>query len=128
MRSINELLQIANGLDVRVAWATLGENAGRWVPDKRIIILDSHLTGQAEICTLAHELGHANHDHPAASAAGKASELEDQADRFAAHLLIEYDDYRAAERLVGPHPGALAEILGVDVQIVLAARWRLYCQ
>ena len=43
--------------------------------------------------------------------------LEDQADEFAAGVLIEYDGYRRAEMLAGGHPGALAELLEVDARI-----------
>lgn len=41
-----------------------------------------------------------------------------RADRFAAKLLINPDDYRIIECTYGPHPARLAHELGVTVRVL----------
>lgn len=53
---------------------------------------------------------------------GMSTPQENRADRFAANLLITEDEYRQAEMLYGPHPGAIAHELGVTNHLV--AVWR----
>ena len=121
MPTIEDLIELASRLDVRVAWARLDGEAGRWVPDRGLILIDSRLSSREERCTLAHELGHAFHRHPASGSSGPCADVEAQADAFAATLLISEADYRRAETLLGcSHPGALAEVLDVDARIVEA--------
>lgn len=121
MPSIEDLIELASRLDVRVAWVRLDGEAGRWVPDRSMILLDSRLVAREEVCTLAHELGHAFHRHPASGSSGPRADVEAQADEYAAMLLISAEDYRRAEVEVGcSHPGALAEVLDVDARIVEA--------
>ena len=89
-----------------------------------MILLDSRLVAREEVCTLAHELGHAFHRHPSSGSSGSSgarADVEAQADEYAAMLLISEDEYRRAEVEVGcSHPGALAEALDVDARIVEA--------
>lgn len=121
MPTIEELIATASRLDVRVGWTRLNGEAGRWVPAKSMILLDSRLSPREERCALAHELGHAFHHHPASGSSGPRADVESQADAFAAMLLIPEADYRRAESQVGcSHPGALAEVLDVDARIVEA--------
>lgn len=121
MPTIEDLIALASRLDVRVGWVRLNGEAGRWVPDRGLILIDSRLSPLEERCTLAHELGHAFHRHPASGSSGPRADVEAQADSFAAMLLISEAAYRRAETLVGcSHPGALAEILDVDARIVEA--------
>lgn len=121
MPTIEDLIELASRLDVRVGWVRLDGEAGRWVPDRGLILIDSRLSPREERCTLAHELGHAFHRHPASGSSGPRADVEAQADAFAAMLLISEAAYRRAETLVGcSHPGALAEILDVDARIVEA--------
>lgn len=121
MPTIEDLIALASRLDVRVGWVRLDGEAGWWVPDRGLILIDSRLSPREERCTLAHELGHAFHRHPASGSSGPRADVEAQADAFAAMLLISEAAYRRAETLVGcSHPGALAEILDVDARIVEA--------
>ncbi|MDN8624550.1 ImmA/IrrE family metallo-endopeptidase [Corynebacterium kroppenstedtii] len=71
-----------------------------------------------ELSILAHELGHAIHG----DLGHGTPRQEARADRFAANLLITEDEYRQAEILYGPHPGAIAHELGVTNHLV--AVWR----
>lgn len=66
------------------------------------------------LCSLAHELGHAHYDDPP----GHHGMMELRADKFAAKLLINPDDYRIIENEYGPHPSHLAHELGVTVNVL----------
>lgn len=121
---LSQMLSVASDLEVQVAWAPLPE-AGRWIPECRLILIDNRLTARNEVCTLAHELGHAHHNHQPATKVQSARRLEEEADEYAASLLIRTDDYARAEALVGTHPGALAEVLDVNAQIAAAAQRRM---
>lgn len=72
------------------------------------------MTNTATVCSLAHELGHAHYDDPP----GHYGAHELRADRFAAKLLINPDDYRIIECTYGPHPARLAHELGVTVRVL----------
>jgi len=78
-----------------------------------IVINDRRRTGFTQRITLAHEIGHAHHDHAWTDDPALHGRQEREADVVAAHLLIRADDYAYAEQLVGPHPGAIAKELGV---------------
>lgn len=113
-----KLLQLAEDMNViveddRLGWLRDGDLGG-WFPSARVILLSPGMGWRNRMHTLAHELGHAHHHHPA----GHDPRFEAQADRFAAELLISPVEYEAAERLYGPHPGAIANELGVTVGIV----------
>lgn len=76
------------------------------------IIIDIRLTEEERKEALAHELGHALYRDDCSTPA-----TEKRAWRRAAELLIDVDEYRAAERL-DPHPVAIAAELGVTRRIV----------
>ena len=96
---------------VRVIWADLGERRGLYCDERRTIWLNLCMTEAVETSTLLHEAAHAHFRDR-----GNDPRQEARADRWAARRLISPVEYALAERLVGPHPGALAEELGV-------ARW-----
>lgn len=81
------------------------------------ITLAPGLTRAQATSTLAHELGHAHYSDDATTPGREA-----RAWQYAARLLITSDEYEAAERAVGCHPGALAVELGVTVPVIIA--WR----
>lgn len=87
----------------------------------RDIIVNSRLHSGYQREVLAHELGHVYHGHDWRHPHDEARD-ERQADAYAARLLISPLEYAAAERVYGPHLGALAEALHVSVEIVQA--WR----
>lgn len=117
---MNDLLQLADEVGVRVMWRDLGRRRGEYRAGPRLITLNPRLPGLLQRSTLAHELGHHHHgdewtDDPRALAA-----RERRANAYAAQLLITPAGYAAAERLVGPHPGALARELDVALYVLQA--------
>lgn len=67
--------------------------------------------------TLSHECGHVDLGH-----SGTTPRQERQADAWAAERLIDPEDYRRAELIVGPDLGRLAAELDVTPWVVQA--WR----
>lgn len=104
-------------LGLEVEWADLGTRHGeyRLIGDR--IVLNHALTRQQTIACLAHELGHRAFGDTCSSKA-----KERRAWEYAAALLITAGEYRAAERLVGHHEGALANEL--DVTPIVITAWR----
>jgi hypothetical protein len=118
--SLSQLLDRAAALGVDVEWADLGDlRRGLYHDDHRLIVLNSRLTGAQATATLAHEIGHA-----AFGDRSSTPRAERRASEYGAALVIAEQDYRRAESLVGSHPGALADELGVTPHLVEA--WR--CQ
>lgn len=91
---------------------------GMYLHEDRMIILRKGLDYWQRRSILAHELGHAFHRDEAHG----DPRLEKRANEYAALLLIDKDEYRAAEHLYGPHPGAIAHELGVTPDVVTT--WR----
>lgn len=87
---------------------------GMYLHEDRIIILRKGLDYWNRRSILAHELGHAYYGDEAHG----DPRLELRADQYAARLLISEDAYRAAEQLHGPHPGAIAHELGVNLEVI----------
>ena len=87
---------------------------GMYRHPERLILIRKGLDYWKRRSILAHELGHAFHrdEHHG------DPRLELRADQYAARLLISEDEYRAAEHLHGPHPGAIAHELGVTPDVV----------
>lgn len=104
------------GLDVE--WADLGEmRRGEYCDDAKLIILNTRLTRAQATACLAHEVGHAVFGDRCSTPAA-----ERRASEYGAALIITVKDYQRAERLVGCHPGALADELGVTPHLIHA--WR----
>lgn len=104
-------VQVIETHDLEPAWD------GMYLHDRHTIIIRKGLDHWTHRSIFAHELGHAFyrdeiHGDP---------RLELRADQYAARLLISEDEYRAAEQLHGPHPGAIAHELGVTPDLV--ATW-----
>lgn len=85
----------------------------------RRITLNSALTSQQARATLAHELGHAWYRHRRVGDSRLDARIERQADEYAAALLFDAEAYARAERMAGPHPGALARELDVTPAVVV---------
>ncbi|GAB7003688.1 hypothetical protein JCM18899A_11590 [Nocardioides sp. AN3] len=116
--TLDVLLAHAEALGLAVEWADLGDiRRGAYLDDERLIVLNTRLTHAQATATLAHEIGHARFGDRSST-----PRLERRASEFGAALVIDTDDYERAERLVGPHPGALAQELGVTAHLVEA--WR----
>ena len=103
----NRLDTLAETLGVHITYHRAGQ-PGWYNHHRKQISLRHGMSTPQENSVLAHELGH--------------TRQENRADRFAANLLITEDEYRQAEMLYGPHPGAIAHELGVTNHLV--AVWR----
>ena len=108
----------------RGLYVEFSRDLGEWVRgmynhDSRTIILNAWLDDLQRPYTLAHELGHAWHGHVFDGDDPHGDpEAERLADEHAASLLIDPEQYARAEQLYGPHPGALADELGVHPDVV----------
>jgi hypothetical protein len=112
------LLEHAADLGLDVEWGDLGDlRRGLYLHEQCLIVLNSRLTAAQATATLAHELGHAIHGDRCSTPS-----TERRASELGASLVIDAAAYERAERLVGPHPGAIADELGVTPHLVQA--WR----
>lgn len=108
----------AADLELLVEWADLGDRRrGEYRDDERLIVLNHRLTRAQATACLAHEVAHAVFGDRCSTPA-----VERRADEYGASLIINVRDYQRAERLVGEHPGALADELEVTPRLVHA--WR----
>lgn len=87
---------------------------GMYLHHRRLILLRKGLDPWKKRSIFAHELGHAFYRDETHG----DTRLEKRANEYAALLLISKDEYRAAELLHGPHPGAIAHELGVTPDVV----------
>ena len=111
------LLRHAADLGVDVEYDDLGlVRHGFYRHADSLIVLNCRCTAAQMLSALAHEIGHAILcDYGVGANHNKADEI-------GASLIITPSEYAAAEAIVGEHPGALAEYLGVTRRLVLA--WR----
>ena len=117
----HDLLRRADVAGVKVRWRDLaGRHYGIYDDDRREIVLDVCLTDYQARSTLAHELSHADwRDRPTRDH-HEHERRERRADAEAARALIRPAQYAEAERVHGPHPGAIATELGVCRWVVEA--------
>ncbi|MGP9760705.1 ImmA/IrrE family metallo-endopeptidase [Corynebacterium sp. AOP12-C2-36] len=80
----------------------------------KVIFIQEDLDPYTARSALAHEIGHAIHKDEHSN----NPRTERRADTWAAQALIAPDEYRDAERLYGPHVGAIAWHLGVTRHLV----------
>lgn len=110
--SVDALIDVAERRGYCIRWHKHGPKAA-WIPP-HTISLRTGMTDVATLCSLAHELGHAEAGDPP----GHTGTAEIRADRFAARLLIDPAEYRAAELIYGHHPARLAHELGVTTHLI----------
>ena len=103
--------EIAHHLGVTI-FTHLGGEKGRYYGNGAIS-LRAGLGHVNRRSTLAHELAHHVLRHDPAATGWVQMRQEHQADQLAAQTLITPTDYAQAERLYGPHPGAIAQELEV---------------
>jgi Zn-dependent peptidase ImmA (M78 family) len=89
---------------------------GYYTHSKCSITVSSQLTTAHTVGTLAHELMHALHNHEGP----QPDSVEARVDRMAARLLVSPSEYAEAERLYGPHAGAIAKELDLPLWVVRA--------
>ena len=118
------LLDMATAINVWVDVDDVGwlspRAKGGWFPQHDLILLAPGLHPVEELCTLAHELGHATLGHTTHENGWFAQRQERAADRWAARMLISPVECELAERLYGPSPNLIARELGVTTHILAA--------
>lgn len=117
--SLDALAQQCADQGIIVSWARLpAGRRGLYVLSTRTIYLRHDMPDRLAVPTLMHEMCHAERgdDGPQPAA------VEARIDRAVAHRLISVGDYRAAEAVVGPHPGAIAVALDLPRWVVDAYR------
>lgn len=112
-----ELEELAAMWGVTIIHHAGGAKGYSWV-ERGIISLRHGLGDVQARCTLAHELAHHYYGDTPGVDGKRAAFQERRADRWAAERLISASDYALAERLHGPHPGAIATELGVTRALV----------
>lgn len=110
------LIDHAHDEGVRVWWRRIAGRDAAWSARHCGIWVDPALTEREARSLLAHELGHAYYG----DVGPQPDEVELRAWRYAALLLIDWEEYAEAEWLYGPHLGGLAEALGVTREVVQA--------
>lgn len=125
---MQQLYDIAESLDVVIEYADLErlDRDGDYNQRTRTIRLQHGMLYRLERSVLAHELAHAVfQDEPSMFGPANAR-MERRADEWAAHQLISYDDYRAAEARHGHKVDAIAQDLSVIDDLVDAYQHTLH--
>lgn len=121
-RRIEWLENVAHVAGVTVEYTPTSSLDGFYEHAERRITINSRLSTVQTVGVLAHELIHALHAHD-----GPQTEaVENRVDRFAARLLISPKEYAQAERLCGPHAGAIARELELPRWVVQAWQDQAY--
>lgn len=107
---MQDVLDHAHSLGLRVGVRDLGRREGE-LHSSGLILVNSRRNVLVQRQAIAHECGHYMHGHDLTRDHSDPAR-ERLADIYAAGVLIDADDYRHAESIVGSHPGALAAELG----------------
>ncbi len=121
-RRIEWLESVARVAGVEVAYAPTSSLDGYYQHSQRRITINSRLSTIQTVGVLAHELIHALHAHDGP----QPPNIEARVDRLAARLLISPKEYAQAERLCGPHAGAIARELELPRWVVQAWQDQAY--
>lgn len=113
------------GLEVVYGRPRLG-GKGAWRPDEQVIVIRADLLWRQERCTLAHEIQHALAGDTPSPFGPLRWVQESRADRRASDLLVDAGEFAAAEELLGPYPGAIADEL--DVTLHVLSVWQATCR
>ncbi|MCK7676204.1 ImmA/IrrE family metallo-endopeptidase [Corynebacterium pygosceleis] len=120
--TVHDLESLAEDLGVLVSEHNGGAEVGRWYPARRVITIRRGLHPVEQLCTLAHELGHAYLEHQPGVGGWFDARQEREADEYAARMLIAPAEYALAETMYGPDARAIAAELGVTPHLV--ETWR----
>ncbi len=116
-KRIEWLEGIATAIGVTIKYEPTGSRLrGYYHHRERIIVISPSLTTAHTVGTLAHELVHALHGHDGP----QPRSIEMRVDRLAARMLVVSSEYEEAERLYGPHAGAIAKELDLPRWVVRA--------
>lgn len=120
MITMLDLEQLAEEMGVMVVTHTGGKKGG-WNPVTRTVSLREGMHEVQTLCTLAHELGHAHYRHQFGATGLAREQQEREANEWAAILLIDENDYMAAE-ISCDSISSIAHELGVT--ILMVGIWR----
>lgn len=118
---LRDLIRHAGELGVGVHFASLGDDPellGYFLPTRKVIVVRLGLTVAQSRWVLAHECGHARHDHHCGGMRNTDA-AERQADAYAARLLIDPGEYARLER-INPDQHWLADEFSVSVDAIFA--------
>ena len=120
MITMLDLEQLAEEMGVMIVTHTGGKKGG-WNPTTRTVSLREGMHEVQTLCTLAHELGHAHYRHQLGATGLAREQQEREANEWAAILLIDENDYMAAE-INCDSISSIAHELGVT--ILMVGIWR----
>lgn len=101
------------GISINYAVLPASSPHAYWDSTQRTITVRYGLPHRYTRSLIAHELGHAHYGHTKS-----APKSERQADEYAAHILIDEDEYRQAESTYGTDTETLAFILNVSPGLI----------
>lgn len=113
---MRDVIDHAASLGLGVKFEELGRRTAE-IRANRVILVNKRRVPSIQRMAIAHECGHWFHGHDWTRDHDRPRD-ERQADVYAARLLISPAEYRDAERVAGPHVGALARELNVTVLLV----------
>ena len=116
MITMLDLEQLAEEMGVMIVTHTGGKKGG-WNPATRTVSLREGMHEVQTLCTLAHELGHAHYRHQLGATGLAREQQEREANEWAAILLIDENDYMAAE-INCDSISSIAHELGVTILMV----------
>lgn len=117
---MRELYDYATKLGVSIEYTNLKGRIGGYRHDRRHIRIQTGMLYRKERSVLAHELAHATFGDEPDMFGQMSKRAEDRADEWAAHFLIDRDEYRLAEEKFGTNVEWIAQELYVLKKIVIA--------
>lgn len=117
---MQRLYDYATQLGVTIEYTKLDGRVGGYRHDIRHIRMQQGMLPVKERSVLAHELGHATYGDEPTIFRHMNSKQERRADEWAAHFLIDAEEYRLAEERFGSHTRWIAQELGVLEKLVHA--------
>lgn len=125
MPTIEQLEAQAAGMGLSLTEQSLARDLGQYDARTRTITLHDRLNNRQRLCTLQHELIHAEHHRDGLMILGKAKE-ESLTRRQTAKRLITMSDYATAEDMCDGSPWHMAAELGVTVEVLEDFRHMLH--
>lgn len=117
---MQRLYDLATTLGVRIEYADLTalNRDGDYNHHTRVIRLQEGMLPRLELCVGLHECGHAYYGDERNMFGYMNNRQERRADEYAAHHLIDPNEYRYAEAKYGTHTNWIAQELGVMQWVV----------
>ncbi|MBT1161285.1 hypothetical protein JS541_05335 [Bifidobacterium sp. SO1] len=120
MKTWSDLCDEAADLGVAVRDRRLpAGQCGEYDPDLRIAYIDPSMSEEQRVCTLQHELIHAQHSDDGLMKLLSSEKEERLTRRETALALIDSFEYANVERIYEGEPYAMAEALGVTYAVLI---------